>query len=413
MNQDQQKSVENTATSEVKFNRKNIGGILISVILVVAAIGLSKLNSATKAEPQAKSPEPVEFVVSGTKISPSSHAPVIKSTASVEAWQESQLATQVSGKVVWMCDCLETGNEVKKDTVLAKIEAVDYLVAVAQAKQAMADARQRIAEEEARSEQARVDWEQLNLGEPTELALRKPQLETANATLERRKMELQQANRNLKRTQIKAPYDGIITMRNTSVGNFVGMGSSLGTILNTDKVQVHFAMRPDDVNKLDTENSEIIIYNSNDKSLSWPANIERIDSVIDPKTRLVNVIAEVLKPFDTTVHKNALRVGSFVSAEFQGRALNNVYALPSSAVLTDQSVYTVDSDSNVQIHRAEIVHRNPDSVLVRIPATNAQSINVISQGQGAYSNGQKVKLEVQNQNSSELTRQISGSTGGN
>ncbi len=411
MNQTEQKIQDplvNSNPPEVKFNRKNFGGILIALIMVAAAVGLSKFNSASKSEPEPKAPEAVEFLVPATSISPGTHAPLIKSTATVEAWQESQLAAQVSGKVVWMCDCLETGNEVKKDTVLAKIEAVDYQVAVAQAKQAMADAKQKIAEEEARAEQARVDWEQLNLGQPTDLALRKPQLETANATLERRKMELQQANRNLKRTQIKAPYAGIITARNTNVGNFIGMGSSLGTILNTEKVQVRFAMKPDDVNKLDTENSEITIYNSNDKSLVWPAKIERIDSIIDPKTRLVNVIAEVQNPFDTSVHSNALRVGSFVSAEFKGQDTAGVYALPSSAVLSDQSVYTVAADSTVQILKAELVHRNPDSILVRIPAANNQAVNVISEGQGAYSIGQEVKLVERDKN-----YQMSGATGGN
>lgn len=391
MNQEQNNAITKSDQAEVSFDQRNIVGILIALILIAAAIGLSKFNSASKSEPEPQAPEPVEFLVATRVVSPSTHTPVIKSTATVEAWQESQLAAQVSGKVIWMCDCLETGNEVKKGTVLAKIEAVDYQVAVAQAKQAMADAKQRIAEEQARSEQARADWEELNLGEPTDLALRKPQLETANANLDRRKMELQQANRNLSRTQIKAPYDGIITRRTTNVGNFIGMGSSLGTILNTEKVQIRFALRAEDVNKLDTENSKITIYNSSDTSLTWLANIERIDSIIDPKTRLVNVIAEVKNPFDTKVHASSLRVGSFVSADFKGLEIDDIYALPSSAVLTDQSVYTVDNENKVQIFKAELVHRNPDSVLVRIPAANNQSIDVISAGQGAYSKGQKVK----------------------
>jgi len=219
----------------------------------------------------------------------------------------------VGGRLEWLCDCLETGTQVKKGTVLAKIEAVDYLVNVAQAKQAMADAKQRIAEEQARSDQAKNDWVELNLGQPTDLALRKPQLEAANATLQRRKLELQQAQRNLARTQIKAPYDGIITARTANVGNVIGMGTGIGTILNTDKVQIRFALSPADMNKLDSENGKIDILQSNNPSKKWQAEITRIDSVIDPKTRLVNVIAEVNQPFDTSVHTDQLRVGTFVS----------------------------------------------------------------------------------------------------
>jgi len=379
---------------QLKFNRKNFGGIALAALLVIVAVAGSKINSASKSEPEVKAPEIKKIIVQAEKFSPAAHAPILKSTASIEAWQESQLAAQVGGRLEWICDCLETGNKVKKNTVLARVEAVDYLVAVAQAKQAMADAKQRILEEEARAEQARVDWEQLNLGQPTDLALRKPQLATANATLRRRELELQQANRNLKRTQIKAPYDGIITQRMTNVGNFTNTGSSIGTILDTSKVQVRFAFNPDDVNKIDTKNTQITLQQSGDSTQNWAASIERIDSVIDPKTRLVSIIAEVKDPFNSELHTSALRVGTFVSAEFPGKLIDNVYAIPSSAVLSDKTVYTVNANNEIEIFNANVLHRNPNSVLVKIPTANLQTLNVISQGQGAYSSGLKVSLET-------------------
>ena len=376
--------------NKLKFNRKNFAGIVIAVVLIAVAIGGSKLNSATNTKPEAEAPTAKVIFVETTEIYPASHAPVLKSTATVNAWQESQLAAQVNGRVVSICDCLETGNTVKAGTVLAKVEAADYLVAVAQAKQALAEAKQKIAEEEARSEQAKIDWEELNLGEPTQLALRKPQLDAANATLQRRKVELQQANRNLGRTQIKAPYTGIITSRNANLGNFISMGASIGTILNKEKVQISFALTPEDVNKIDADNKNITIQQSANKNLSWPATIERIDSVIDPKTRLVNVIAEVNDPFNTEIHSSALRVGTFVTAEFMGKAMDSLYALPQSAVLTDKTVFTVNSKNEVEILNAEIAHRNPDSVLVYLPIAENQSIQVISQGQSALVTGLNV-----------------------
>ncbi|NNM14537.1 MAG: efflux RND transporter periplasmic adaptor subunit [Gammaproteobacteria bacterium] len=379
-------------SAAIKFNRKHFAGMGIALLLIVLAIGLSKVNALSKTEPVAKATPPKQIIAKTVRVSPGVAAPVLKSTATVEAWQESQLAAQVSGRLVWLCDCLETGQQVEQGAVLAKIEAADYLVAVAQAKQALADAKQKIAEEKARSEQARIDWEQLNLGEPTELALRKPQLETANASLRRRELELQQANRNLKRTQIKAPYAGIITARSSNVGNFVSTGASIGTILNTDKVLVRFALSPNDVNKLDQENLEVNLRQSGSHKLSWPARIERIDSVIDPKTRLINVIAEVQQPFDLERHTRPLRVGSFVSAEFSGSPFTNVYQLPNSAVLSDNSVYVVDSENIVQVHAVEIQHRNPDSVLVQIPAAQQQALNVITVGQGAYTQGLKISV---------------------
>lgn len=360
--------------------------LAVAGILIFARV-LLFINGQNKKEPEFKEPVVKEVVVQTQQVAPTSHSPIINSTAAVQAWQESQLAAQVGGRLEWLCDCLETGTQVKKGTVLAKIEAVDYLVNVAQAKQAMADAKQRIAEEQARSDQAKNDWVELNLGQPTDLALRKPQLEAANATLQRRKLELQQAQRNLARTQIKAPYDGIITARTANVGNVIGMGTGIGTILNTDKVQIRFALSPADMNKLDSENGKIDILQSNNPSKKWQAEITRIDSVIDPKTRLVNVIAEVNQPFDTSVHTDQLRVGTFVSTAINGKAMNNLYALPSSAVLSDNSVYTVDADNKIMIYQAQVVHRNPNDVLVRIPDAGSASLSIIDQGQIALSSG--------------------------
>lgn len=377
----------------VKFNRKNFIGIAIAVLLIVAAIGASKINSANKPEPEYKTPEPKVNVVSAVSIAPEAHTPILTSTATVQAWQESKLDAQVTGRLIWLCDCLETGIRVKKGEVLAKIETVDYQVAVAQAKQSMANAKQSIAEEKARSEQAQVDWQNLDLGEPTDLALRKPQLETAQANLRRRELELQQALRNLNRTQIKAPYDGIITARSANLGNFISMGSSLGTILNTERVQIRFALSPNDINKIDTESTALTIQQASNSALTWPANIVQIDSVIDSKTRLVNVITEVQDPFNIEKYTSPLRVGSFVTAEFLGKALPNSYSLPSSAVLADKSVYLVNDQNKIQITKVNILHRNPDSVIVSLPNTSTQALQFILQGQGALSEGLAVQVQ--------------------
>jgi len=180
----------------------------------------------------------------------------------------------------------------------------------------------------------------------------------------------------------------------TNVGNFVGTGASIGTILNIDKVQIRFALSQNDINKIDQKNPDITLYLSGDSSKSWPAKIVRLDSVIDPKTRLVNVIAEVSEPFNTNIHENALRVGTFVNAEFPGTKIADVYALPSSAVLSDRSVYTVNTDKQIQIFTANVLHRNSDSVLVSIFDADAQALNVISRGQGAYAEGMKVNQET-------------------
>lgn len=133
------------------------------------------------------------------------------------------------------------GQRVKKDQLLFGVEKAPYETSLA-----IATAAQ--AQQEALLAQAEAD-----LGRQTQLNQRQIASEakfddsrakrnSAAAALEQAKGQVQQATINLGYTEIKAPFDGIVSARLVDAGSLVGAGGStkLATILQIDPIYVNF-----------------------------------------------------------------------------------------------------------------------------------------------------------------------------
>lgn len=133
------------------------------------------------------------------------------------------------------------GQRVKKDQLLFGIEKAPYETSLA-----IATAAQ--AQQEALLAQADAD-----LGRQTQLNQRQIASEakfddsrakrnSAAAALDQAKGQVQQATINLGYTEIKAPFDGIVSARLVDAGSLVGAGGAtkLATILQLDPIYVNF-----------------------------------------------------------------------------------------------------------------------------------------------------------------------------
>ena len=106
----------------------------------------------------------------------------LQSYGTVQPRTSATLIAQVSGQIVSVNPNVRDGGFFDKGDVLATIDSRDYEADVRIAEAVLMDARQALAEAEARSEQAREDWARLgNEGPAPDLVLRVPQLEAARA----------------------------------------------------------------------------------------------------------------------------------------------------------------------------------------------------------------------------------------
>jgi RND family efflux transporter MFP subunit len=143
------------------------------------------------------------------------------------------------------------GAIVKAGQPLFVIEPEPYENALAQAKAAEAGAAATVT-------QAQADYVRQTELQGKEFAS-KATLETSTATRDsalavqrQRQSDTKQAEINLSYTQVKAPFDGIVTARQVSIGELVGMGNPtvLATVVQLDPIYVNFNVSEQDVVRL-------------------------------------------------------------------------------------------------------------------------------------------------------------------
>jgi multidrug efflux pump subunit AcrA (membrane-fusion protein) len=98
----------------------------------------------------------------------------------------------------------------------------------------------------------------------------------------------------------------------------------------------------------------------------WQGAIVRSEGEIDPKTRMVHLIAEVADPYVASEANGGvpLAVGLFVRAEVLGRTLSDVIVLPRTALRGGGEVLVVDGEQRLWRRRVEVLRAERDIVYI-------------------------------------------------
>lgn len=282
---------------------------------------------------------------------------------------ETQLVSQVSGEIVELSDTFVRGGFVKKNQLLARIDPSDYQAALIDAQATMATARAALEKEVAQGKVAEREWKQITNSSPTELSLRKPQLAQELARVKSAQASILRAERNLERTEIRAPFDAMIDSRMIGLGSFVSMGSQLGKVLGTDVAEIRLPVADNQLEFLEKEgvNAPVnLIGTYAGKSTKWSANIARGEGVVDNKSRMSYLVAEIEDPYQLNSKTSAgvpLRFGSYVNAQIQGNHITKATSIPRYLVLNGK-VAILNSDSKLHYAEIDIVRQQGSHVIV-------------------------------------------------
>lgn len=290
---------------------------------------------------------------------------------------ESTLISQVPGQVVAVSPAFASGGFFEAGDLLASIDPRDYELALARARSQVAQAEVRVAREGEEAALARQEWERVGQGEPTDLVLRKPQLAEAKAALEAAQANMEQARLNLERTQIRAPYAGRVRSKTVDVGQFVNPGAPLARIYSVDYAEVRLSVPNDQLAYLDyslnfrneTQAGPETILRTTfaGRRYAWSGRIVRVEGEIDPRTRMVTLVARVENPYARggDPDRLPLAVGLFVKAEILGRQVENIVVLPRSAIRGRDRVLVVDNENRLRFRTVDILRASVGEVVVR------------------------------------------------
>ena len=442
-----------------KFNFK-IGDILfrwVAPLLVLGCAAWYVYAMGTHERPKRKKP-PVRKSVPVEVVQAKSHAGPLDVTTNgvVIPHREVKLSARVAGEVVIKSESLSPGNFVEKGELLLQIDPTDYKLEVARLKQELAkvdvdldrlkvdkanaqrmlainreiaalrkqdDKRfNRLRSANAASE-TEADAAQLSVltaiekVTDTENQLRGLDSQTKSlvATRELATIQLERANLDLARTEIRAPFSGVVIANHVEQNSNIAVGAMVATIEDTSKVEVRCNLRSDQMDFIygatpnnsaspsEDPNSNgsqayrlptlpvTVEYERAGQTFYWTGVLSRQDGLgIDQNTRTMPVRILVEKPTDSrtenasqtseTEKQRALALvrGMFVKVKLHCQPQTPLMTIPESVLRPGKKVWVMcDGELSVKpikITRIENGHAYFDSSNSGI----AQSDQIIS-----------------------------------
>ena len=325
------------------------------------------------------SPQPIEepapLDVNVQILIPIDYEVKIKSTGTTTPITQTILTSEVGGEVIYRSKKFSEGSSVIIGEILAKIDDTDLQLQYKNALLQLASAEVQFAVQQAEAEIAQEAWKQVGEGAAQDLTAKKPQLKQAKAALEVAKAQVQSAEKKLNKTEITAPYTGRIKDLNIDLGSTILPGQPVGSMYTSNEIEVTLSIKdsdlrfldiPMDGRKLNPDQKSLVVIKSLYKGemQEWSGNLERVDGVIDPMTRMIKLIANFKNNFieDT---KPILPIGLFVEAEVSGKILIDVFMIPNTALTPNDELLVVNQDNTLEIRKVKIITKMKDHIIVK------------------------------------------------
>jgi RND family efflux transporter MFP subunit len=288
---------------------------------------------------------------------------------SLAAYDQATVSVKVPGRLRSIS--VDLGSVVRQGQVIAQIETQDYQLRIQQATAALAQARARLGLapdqnhdridpertstvrqaravlDEAQANQERIKTlydqgiipqAQVGTAEASyKVALSRyedaiEEVRNRQALLAQRSSELELARQQLADTTIYAPFDGAIQERRASVGEYLGVGAPVATIVRMDPLRLRADVPERDAPSIRI-GQHVRVTVEGDENV-YTGRIARLSPAITPQNRMLMVEAEVR-------NKGTLRPGAFARADIVIDDQNLTLAVPANAISTFAGVEKV------------------------------------------------------------------------
>tara|TARA_B100001741_G_C16486042_1_gene567298 strand:+ start:71 stop:1066 length:996 start_codon:yes stop_codon:yes gene_type:complete len=300
------------------------------------------------------------------------------------------MVSEVAGLITEVSPAFVAGGFFSKGDLLVRIDDRNYRAEVKRAEASVAAAQTKIDQETGLAEFAKTDWERarklLNSSKAaSDLALRKPQVLEAYAQLEFAKADLEKRQGDLDRTQIRAPYDGLVREKLADIGQFVNAGSPIAATFAIDVAEIRLPLPDKELPFLELDNVVFEAGEGPKVNVSaviggqvnfWDGRIVRTEGVFDEKSRVLYVVAQIGDPYNRLNSRwtQPLRMGTFVKARIAGSDLDDVVRLPRSVLRGNSRVWTVTDENTLKPVEVSIVRSDEKYVFIASGLLDGQLI---------------------------------------
>ncbi len=324
-------------------------------------------------------PAPSVYVV---KAQMKSLSPVIWATGTTISTHDSQLASEVSGRLI---DIAPLGKYVKQNDVIAKIDDRQLKIQRSENQASVAKAKAQLTYQEAELKR-KLSLVDKNLSAVTDLDLIRTQRDIAKNDLIVAKAQLAQTEQQLTYTQLKAPFDGVVVERLSNLGEYVNNGSAIIRLVATQQLEASVFAPIIDYQYL-SEGQLVDIKSPLGQTL---APIKALIPVADERSHLMEIRLDL----------SALTwpVGLQVKAAIAHGKNSKVLAVPRDALIFRRdgiSIFTVNNENIVSQIPVELGIASGEWIEVKGKINHGD--NVIIRGSERLRAGQKVRIKIDNQ----------------
>jgi RND family efflux transporter MFP subunit len=351
----------------------------LPLFIIVAAIVAAAALFLTRTKPPRQPERAVAALVETFTARATTETLVVEALGTVLPSRTMAIQPELSGRLVAVHPDLVLGGLLPAGAVAARIDPRDYAAALAQARARLAQAQTALEVERGRQVVARREWNLFadDVGDLADsaLALRKPQLDLAEADYASARSMVEQAERNLARTGLTVPFNAVVRTAAAEVGQLVTAQHQLATLAGTDEYWVQVSVPLDrllhiripDARGETGAAARIRFRTAGGTMHEKPARVVRLLGDLDPEGRMARVLLEVRDPLDLALRADADRVplllGSYVNAVIDAGTVDGLFRVPREAVREGNRVWVIENGL-LAIREVTIAWREEDHVLV-------------------------------------------------
>lgn len=373
--------------------------LLVLAVLALGFVGAMGLSSSREAPPRQEQASYAP-VVRVRAITVSSLPVVVRGHGALEARTRIDLIPQVGGAVTAIHPELRAGGRFRAGEVLARVQAVDYELALARARAEVSSASTALEVQRAEAEAASSEWTLLHPEEPVpELVGRQPQIEEAEARLQAARAQVESAELDLARTELRLPFDGCVLAASIDVGQVIAPNQAVGSVYATDVFEVPVPLESDELRWIElpadrpgAEGSPARVHvRAGGEVLTLEGRAVRLEGRLDATSRLARLVIQVRPEGPTPRLSARILPGLFADVEIEGGSLENVTALPRETLREGGVVWVVE-DGRLVFVTPVVERADGDSVYVSGLPPGAQ---VVTSNLEVVTDGMQVRVQEQ------------------
>ncbi len=315
--------------------------LLTAIVLLGIVVYLNKCKSPQEGLPSASIKAQQPLLVTGIIARAGIFEEKIYSSGTILANEEVEIRNEIAGKITAIV--FKEGSRVKKGDLLLTLYD-DDLRAQLKKLELQQELNQKTVERQS-------DLLKVSGISQQDFELTMNQLHATEADLEIIRSQLS-------KTQIRAPFDGIIGLKSVSRGAFLAINTPIATIQSIDPVKLDFSL-PERYKPMIVENSDIQFTTESTEGM-FSGKIYAFEPKIDLKTRSVLVRAQC----DNKDFK--LFPGAFAHIEIPLQKISDAILIPTQALIPELKGQKVFISKNGKAEKVDVVTGARNDSAIRI-----------------------------------------------